>query len=32
MPIMNDGGKGNLYVHLHVEIPNFDEDQLNELE
>lgn len=32
MPIPGEHGKGNLYVHLQVDIPPFTEQQLNELE
>lgn len=32
MPIPGEHGKGNLYVHLHVQIHPFTEEQLTELE
>jgi DnaJ-class molecular chaperone len=32
MPIFNSGQKGNLYVKINVEIPNFTDDELITLE
>ena len=32
MPILGSDGKGKLYVTFKVNIPNFSEEELNELE